>query len=83
MPFVNPLTVVVVAGGFPLTVTGVCAAAPMNGVTVYDVIALPFAAGAVQLTVADAFPAVAVTPEGASGAVGGGGGVCVKFTSTQ
>ena len=33
-PFVNPVTVVDVAGGFPVTVTGVCATAPTYGVTV-------------------------------------------------
>jgi len=32
--FVRPLTVVVVAGGLPVTVVGVCAVVPMNGVTV-------------------------------------------------
>ena len=37
-------------------------------------IALPPFDGAVQLTVADAFPAVAVTPVGAAGAVAGAGG---------
>jgi hypothetical protein len=31
---VKPGTVTVVAGGLPLTVTGVCAADPTNGVTV-------------------------------------------------
>ena len=34
VPFVSPLTVAVVAGGFPVTVVGVCAVVPMNGVTV-------------------------------------------------
>src|SRR5690242_14555990 len=38
-PFVRPGTVVLVAGGFPLTVVGDCAAVPRYGVTVYDVIA--------------------------------------------
>ena len=33
VPLVNPVTVVVVAGGFPDTVTGVCAVDPTNGVT--------------------------------------------------
>ena len=52
----------------PVTVTGVCAVEPMNGVTVYVVIVLPpLLAGAVQLTVADALPAVAVTAVGAPG----------------
>jgi len=34
VPFVSPLTVAVVAGGLPVTVVGVCAVVPMNGVTV-------------------------------------------------
>src|SRR4051794_6666167 len=34
VPLVRPLTVAVVAGGFPVTVVGVCAVVPMNGVTV-------------------------------------------------
>ena len=71
VPFVSPVTVVDVAGGVPVTVIGVCAVAPMNGVTVYLVIALPpLSVGAVQLTVADPLPAVAVTPVGAPGALG-------------
>ena len=45
----------------------VCATAPTNGVTVYDVIGLPPSTGATQLTVADASPADAATPVGASG----------------
>ena len=68
MPLVSPVTVVEVAGGLPVTVTGVCAVEPMNGVTVYLVIVLPpLLDGAVQLTVADPLPAVAVTPVGAPG----------------
>jgi hypothetical protein len=67
---VSPVTVVEVAGGFPVTVTGVWAVAPMNGVTVYLVIVLPPLEGAVQITFADPLPAVAVTPAGAPGAVG-------------
>ena len=43
-------------------------------------IALPPFDGAVQLTVAEAFPAVAVTPVGAAGAVAG---PVAKTTSTQ
>ena len=71
MPLVSPVTVVEVAGGLPVTVTGVCAVEPMNGVTVYLVIVLPpLLDGAVQFTVADPLPAVAVTPVGAPGAVG-------------
>jgi hypothetical protein len=34
VPPVSPVTVAEVAGGLPVTVTGVCAAEPMNGVTV-------------------------------------------------
>jgi hypothetical protein len=68
---VSPVTVVEVAGGLPVTVTGVCAVEPTYGVTVYLVIALPpVLEGAVQLTVADPLPAVAVTPVGADGTPG-------------
>jgi hypothetical protein len=71
VPFVKPVTVVDVAGGVPLTVTGVFAVEPTNGVTVYLVIPLPpLSDGAVQLTVAEPLPAVAVTPVGADGAAG-------------
>jgi hypothetical protein len=71
LPFVSPVTVVDVAGGLPVTVTGVCAVEPMNGVTVYLEMALPpVLAGAVQLTAADALLAVAVTAVGAPGTVG-------------
>ena len=58
-----------VAGGLPDTVTGVCAAEPTYGVTVYLVITLPPLLGAVQITVAEALPPVADTPVGAVGAV--------------
>jgi len=34
VPLVRPLTVVLVAGGLPVTVVGVWAVVPMNGVTV-------------------------------------------------
>ena len=72
MPLVSPVTVVEVAGGLPVTVTGVCAVEPMNGVTVYLVIVLPpLLDGAVQFTVADPLPAVAVTAVGAPGSVFG------------
>jgi len=65
---VSPVTCFVVAGGLPVTVTGVCAVEPINGVTVYVLIVLPpVLVGAVQLTVADPLPAVAVTPVGAPG----------------
>ena len=37
VPLVSPLNVVEVAGGEPLTVTGVPAVVPANGVTVYEV----------------------------------------------
>src|SRR5262249_60831651 len=71
LPLVSPDTVVEVAGGLPVTVTGVCAVEPMNGVTVYLVIVLPpLLDGAVQLTFADPLPAVAVTPVGAPGTPG-------------
>src|SRR6478736_2183017 len=62
---VRPVTVVLVAGGVPVTVLAVCAVPPMNGVTVYPVIWLPPLEGAVQDTVAEPSPAVAATPVGA------------------
>jgi len=65
------LIVVLVAGGFPVIVVAVCAVVPMNGVIVYEVIALPLLAGAVHDTVAEVLPDVAVTPVGAPGAVAG------------
>ena len=34
VPLLSPLTVAVVAGGLPVTVVGLCAVDPMNGVTV-------------------------------------------------
>ena len=34
VPFVSPVTFAVVAGGFPVTVVGVCAVVPTYGVTV-------------------------------------------------
>ena len=68
VPFVSPVTVVEVAGGLPVTVTGVCAVVPTYGVTVYLVSVLPpLLVGAIQLTVAWPLPAVAVTPVGAPG----------------
>jgi hypothetical protein len=52
------------------TVVAGCAVGPMYGVTVYVVIGLPpVLEGAIQETVAEAFPAVAVTPLGAPGTV--------------
>jgi hypothetical protein len=71
VPLLSPLTVVVVAGGLPVTVVGVCAFEPMYGVTVYLVIVLPpVSVGAVQLTLAEPLPAFADTPVGAAGALG-------------
>lgn len=67
---VSPVMVAVVAGGEPVMVVAVCAVTPIYGVIVYPVIARPPFAGAVQDTVAEAFPAVADTPVGAAGAVG-------------
>jgi len=64
VPLVRP----VIVTGDPETVT----VAPLLATTVYDVIVLPpLETGAVQLTVAAAFPAVAVTPVGAPGTVAG------------
>jgi len=74
VPFVNPDTVVEVAGGEPDTTTGVPAVEPTNGVTVYDVTGPP---GAVHDTDADAFPPTAVTPVGAPGTTMGPSGVTV------
>jgi len=71
VPFVSPVIVVVVTGGFPVIVVAVCAVVPMNGVIVYEVIPLPLPAGAIHDTVAEVLPAVAVTPVGAPGTVAG------------
>ena len=68
MPLVSPEIVVLVAAGLPVTSLGVCAAAPMYGVTVYFVIVLPPSSGADQLTVAWPSPAVAVGLAGVAGA---------------
>jgi hypothetical protein len=59
-----------VGGGEPSTAVPGWAVLPTEGVTVYLVIPLPPFGGALQLTVADAFPAVALTPVGAPGTVG-------------
>jgi hypothetical protein len=66
---VSPVTVADVPAGLPVTVTTCdCAVVPTYGVTVYFVIVLPpLLVGAVQLTLAVALPAVAVTPVGAPG----------------
>ena len=61
MPGVSPVIVLLVAGGVPVTVVAVCAAEPMYGVMSYDVGGPPVA-GAVHDTLAEAWPAVAVTP---------------------
>ena len=59
-----------VPGGLPLTGIGVPAAPPVTGVTEYRVIWLPPSSlGAVQDTLADFMPGVAVTLIGAPGAV--------------
>ena len=71
MPLVNPPTLADVAGAATVTL-------PPAGedVTMYEVIALPpSASGAVQLTVAEALPPVALTSVGAPGAVAGATGV--------
>ena len=60
VPGVSPVTVVLVAGGVPVIVFGVCAVEPMYGVILYDVTGPP-PDGAVHDTVAEACPAVAVT----------------------
>ena len=62
----RPVIVVDVAGGLPLTVVGVCAVVPMYGVTSYEV-GVPPLVDAVHDTVAEFWPAVAVTFPGAPG----------------
>jgi hypothetical protein len=71
VPLVSPLTMVPVGGGLPVRVVAGWATPETNGVTTY-VLGAPPDDGAVQLTDAIAFPAVAVT---AVGDPGGGGGV--------
>jgi hypothetical protein len=67
VPFVSPVTVALVA--VPLTLAD---CPPGDAVTVYPVMGTPpFVEGAVQLTVACAFPATAVTPVGAPGVPAG------------
>jgi len=67
VPFVSPVIVALVADA--AAGTGVCAAAPTYGVTVYPVIGLsPSAAGAVQRTRADCEALSAATAVGADGA---------------
>ena len=76
VPDVRPLTVAVVAGGVPVIVVAVCAVEPTYGVTTYLATDPPLV-GADQVTVADAFPAVAPTPVAAPG---GGSGRNVAST---
>jgi hypothetical protein len=52
VPLVNPVMVVVVAGGDPVIVVAGCAIVPMNGVIVYEEIGEPPLLGAVHDTVA-------------------------------
>ena len=66
VPLVKPAIEVLVGGGAPLTVTGAWAAAPIKGVTEYEVIGLPLA-GDTHDTKADALAALADTPVGALG----------------
>ena len=78
VPVVRPVIVVLVTGGVPVIVFGVCAVVPTYGVILYEVTAPP-EDGAVQLTLADVVPpATALTPETAPGAEAG-----EKTTSTQ
>jgi hypothetical protein len=66
VPFVKPVTGVLVAGAF--TVTGVPAVEPEYGVTVYEVMELPpLLEGAPQDTSAWLDPGIAATPVGAVG----------------
>jgi hypothetical protein len=64
VPLVKPVTVIGLAA--PVAVI-----APGDDVTVYEVIALPFAAGAVKVTVAAALPRTALTAVGAPGTAAG------------
>jgi hypothetical protein len=76
VPLVRPVTDVAVAGGVPVTVVDGRAVVPAYGVTVYDVIGEPPLAGAVHESEAEPFPATAVTPVGAAGAVGAAAVMC-------
>ncbi len=75
---VSPVTVVLVAGGEPLMVLGVCGVEPMKGVILYDV-GDPPVAGADHVTLADVLPAVVAV----TFVTWPGGGVDVNRTSTQ
>ena len=84
VPLVSPVTVVLVAGGVPVTVlAGLRGRADVRG----DRVAgdpLPPSAGAVQDTTADPSPAVAVDRRSVRPApCGGATGPEVKTTSTQ
>ena len=71
--YVEPLLPVMLPASPALTVVGDCAAPPMYGVTVYDVIAPdPMFAGARKLTVAPASAVIDVTFDGADGGDPGG-----------
>ena len=80
VPLVNPVSVVDVAGGEPLTVTGVPAVVPANGVTVYEVMD-ELLAGALHETATEPDPAVAAVT--AVGAAGSEPVVVVKTGSTK
>jgi hypothetical protein len=71
-PFVSPVIAAPVGAGLPVTVLGARGVPPVHGVTVYDVMVEPPLFGAVHVTLAEAFPAEAVTPVGAAGAFDGG-----------
>jgi hypothetical protein len=60
VPLVSPEMLAVVGAGLPGTVVDACAVEPMYGVMVYAVAGSPVV-GADQVTVADAYPAVAFT----------------------
>jgi hypothetical protein len=77
VPFVSPVTVSLVGAGEPETVVVGCAVDPMKGVMTYEVTAPP-ELGALQLSPAEALPAVATTLVGCPGDVAG-----EKTTSTQ
>ena len=64
VPFVSPATIIGEAVPVPVNPPG-------EDVTVYPVIAAPFAAGAVKAIEAEALPAVAVPMTGASGTAAG------------
>jgi hypothetical protein len=71
-PFVRPVIVAPVGAGLPVTVLEASGVPPVHGVTVYEVMVEPPLFGAFHVTLAEAFPAEAVTPVGAAGAFGAG-----------